>query len=51
MMQELCAAHPGYGFSKHKGYGTAEHMAALKALGPTIHHRKSFAPVAQLSLL
>ena len=51
MMKELCAAHPAYGFSKHKGYGTAEHLAALRQYGPTIHHRKSFAPVAQLALL
>lgn len=51
MMLELCTAHPVYGFGKHKGYGTAEHLAALKLHGPTIHHRKSFAPVAQLVLL
>lgn len=51
MMKDLCIAHPAYGFSKHKGYGTADHMAALKQHGPTIHHRKSFAPVAQLILL
>lgn len=51
IMQDLCSAHPVYGFGKHKGYGTAEHMAALREHGPTIHHRKSFAPVAQLMLL
>jgi ribonuclease HII len=38
---------PGYGFAKHKGYGTAEHMNALSNLGPTCWHRRSFAPVAQ----
>ncbi|UJQ95827.1 ribonuclease HII [Mariluticola halotolerans] len=37
--------HPGFSFAKHKGYGTAVHMSALTALGPTDHHRKSFAPV------
>ena len=51
IMQDLCSAHPAYGFGKHKGYGTAEHLAALRKHGPTIHHRKSFAPVAQLMLL
>jgi ribonuclease HII len=38
---------PGYGFAKHKGYGTVEHLHALSKLGPTCWHRKSFAPVAQ----
>jgi ribonuclease HII len=38
---------PGYGFAKHKGYGTVEHLNALFKLGPTRWHRKSFAPVAQ----
>ena len=37
---------PGYGFAKHKGYGTAEHLAALQRLGPTPAHRCGFAPVA-----
>jgi ribonuclease HII len=41
-------AHPGYGFAKHKGYGTKEHLAALEKLGPCPLHRKSFAPVARL---
>ena len=51
MMIEACAAYPGYGFSRHKGYGTAEHMAALDRLGPCPLHRQSFAPVrAQLEL-
>ena len=51
MMVEACAAHPGYGFSRHKGYGTADHMAALERLGPCPLHRTSFAPVrAQLKL-
>jgi len=40
------ADFPAYGFARHKGYGTAEHLKALKTLGPTIWHRRSFAPVA-----
>ena len=42
----LGAAHPGYGFERHMGYSVPEHFAALDRLGPTIHHRRSFAPVA-----
>lgn len=42
--------YPDYGFSKHKGYGTAMHMAALKALGPIPEHRFSFAPVRAASV-
>lgn len=38
---------PLYGFAGHKGYGTATHMAALREHGACIHHRRSFAPVAQ----
>ncbi len=38
--------YPGYGFSRHKGYPTAVHLAALDSLGPCAIHRKSFAPVA-----
>jgi len=48
LMQRLGAAHPGYGFERHMGYGVPEHSAALARLGPTIHHRRSFAPVAAL---
>ncbi len=36
---------PGYGFAKHKGYPTAEHLAALRKLGPSPVHRRSYAPV------
>lgn len=46
MMLELDADFPLYGFAKHKGYGTAEHLDALKKWGPTQAHRRSFAPVA-----
>ena len=42
--------HPQYGFVRHKGYGTPEHLAALKQYGPSPLHRKSFAPVARMSL-
>lgn len=40
--------YPGYGFAAHKGYGTAAHLQALRGLGATPAHRRSFAPVAQV---
>jgi len=40
--------YPGYGFARHKGYPTAAHLAALKELGVTPVHRRSFAPVREL---
>jgi ribonuclease HII len=46
LMVQLGAAHPGYGFERHMGYSVPEHFKALARLGPTIHHRRSFAPVA-----
>jgi ribonuclease HII len=46
LMAALDQAHPGYGFARHKGYGTAAHAAALDRLGPCPAHRRSFAPVA-----
>jgi len=46
LMTRLGAAHPGYGFERHMGYSVPEHFDALSRLGPTIHHRRSFAPVA-----
>ncbi len=45
MMVGLEACYPGYGFARHKGYGTAQHRAALAALGPCPAHRMSFAPL------
>ena len=48
IMVVLDREFPGYGFARHKGYGTAFHHAALLELGPCIHHRKSFAPIAKL---
>ncbi len=44
-MLALDLAFPQYNFKQHKGYGTAEHMRALKAHGPCAQHRRSFAPV------
>ena len=46
IMADLARAHPGFGWDHNAGYGTAEHRAALDALGVTPHHRRSFAPVA-----
>jgi ribonuclease HII len=46
LMIRLGLIYPGYGFEHHKGYSVPEHFAALARLGPTIHHRRSFAPVA-----
>ena len=46
LMARLGSVHPGYGFERHMGYSVPEHCAALTRLGPTIHHRRSFAPVA-----
>ncbi|MGE6698772.1 ribonuclease HII [Hyphomonas sp. NPDC076900] len=47
-MASLCISYPGYGFSGHKGYGTAAHAEALARLGPCAVHRQSFAPVRAL---
>lgn len=46
----LDSTYPGYGFVQHKGYGTREHLAALRQLGPSPIHRMSFAPCAQSAL-
>ena len=45
LMILLGQRYPGYGFARHKGYGTAGHRAALVSLGPTAIHRMSFAPL------
>jgi ribonuclease HII len=50
LMEGADSAHPGYGFARHKGYCTSAHLAALRRLGPTPLHRRSFAPVSQLLL-
>jgi len=44
-MRVLDGRYPGYGFAVHKGYGTAAHLEALRRLGPSAVHRRSFAPV------
>jgi len=41
----LDATYPGYGFAANKGYGTPQHLEALQRMGPTVIHRRSFAPV------
>ncbi len=46
LMKRLGLALPGYGFERHMGYSVPEHFEALARLGPSIHHRRSFAPVA-----
>src|SRR6478752_5356863 len=46
LMTRLGVAHPGYGFERHMGYSVPEHFRALQTMGPTVHHRRSFAPVA-----
>ncbi len=51
LMLAAAKDHPQYGWERNKGYGTAEHMEALRLHGPTPLHRQSFAPVAQLALL
>ncbi len=50
LMTEWHRAYPQYNFAANKGYGTAEHQAALRRYGPCPLHRQSFAPVAQLCL-
>lgn len=49
LLIELHQLYPRYGFAQNKGYGTAEHIAALQAHGPCAIHRMTFAPVAQTS--
>lgn len=51
LMMRVGADHPGYGFERHMGYAVPAHVAALHSLGPTVHHRRSFAPVAQAHAL
>ena len=47
LLEEMHVEYPGYGFDRHKGYGTALHLKALETLGPLEVHRRSFAPVAR----
>jgi ribonuclease HII len=48
LMMELDKVYPGYGFAQHKGYGTAQHLEALRKLGPCPEHRRTFGPVARI---
>lgn len=48
LMAELAQAFPGYGWERNAGYGTAEHQRAIRRLGLTPHHRRSFSPMADL---
>jgi len=48
LMVELDRAYPGYGFCRHKGYGTREHLVHLRQLGPCPIHRRSFQPVREM---
>ncbi|MCD6358651.1 MAG: ribonuclease HII [Dehalococcoidia bacterium] len=48
MMEKLDGLYPGYGFTRHKGYGTKEHISNLKRLGPSPIHRRSFAPLRNM---
>lgn len=50
LMEELGLVYPGYGLEKHRGYPTAEHVEALRRLGATSIHRRSFAPVRDLEV-
>lgn len=50
MMVKLDSEYPGYGFAKHKGYGTKQHCKAIVEQGPCAAHRKSFAPIRQMML-
>jgi len=50
IMREAAKSYPEYGFERHKGYGTKAHMEALTRHGPCPLHRRSFQPVAQLTL-
>jgi ribonuclease HII len=49
-MVEYDSLHPGYGFARHKGYPTPEHLEALERLGPSPIHRRSFQPVRAVQL-
>ncbi|WP_225721762.1 ribonuclease HII [Candidatus Vallotiella sp. (ex Adelges kitamiensis)] len=47
IMRELHSEFPHYGFDSHMGYGTPQHLAALRTYGPCVHHRRSFMPVRE----
>jgi ribonuclease HII len=47
-MAKLAETFPGYGWETNRGYGSEQHLEALKQLGPTPHHRMSFSPLSRL---
>ena len=49
-MLEMAEIYPEYGFERHKGYGTRQHLQALRRHGPCPIHRMTFAPVSQMEL-
>lgn len=49
-MRRLAPRHPAYGWESNMGYGTAAHLQAIAAAGPSPHHRLSFAPISQLRM-
>ena len=51
IMVQADQRHPGYGFARHKGYATAQHLRSLSEMGPTPFHRRSFSPLRQARLL
>jgi ribonuclease HII len=51
IMKRLEDEHPGYGFARHMGYATQDHLRALRRLGPSPMHRRSFTACSQLPLL
>ncbi len=50
LMRRIHAFLPEYGFLRHKGYGTPEHLKALRRIGPSLFHRFSFSPVREVNL-
>ena len=48
MMCQLDRHYPGYGFARHKGYGTREHRDRIELLGPCLQHRRSFRPISAM---
>jgi len=48
LMVDLAQQHPGYGWERNAGYATPAHLSALRDLGPTPHHRRSFAPLRNM---
>ncbi len=50
LMRQLSGRHGDYGWERNCGYGSAEHLAAIEAYGPTAHHRRSFRPVSGMGL-